>query len=802
MKTCPSCGQEWPDEDQFCLNDGTALPAQESGLVGTEWAGYRILAKLGEGGMGAVYLGEHTRMHRKTAIKVMSQDALSTPGAVARFNREAENASRIAHPNVCTIYDFGENFEGVLYLAMEFIEGESLTRLVEREGRLPPHRAAEIVRQVADGLAAAHELSIVHRDLKPDNIMVAESPDGTPVVKVVDFGIAKAMGPGDDQRVTQTGLAVGTPAYMSPEQLLGKPVDGRTDIYSLGLVFFRMLTGRLPFDVPDTEMMMARLTRVPMTLAEAYADDEFSPALQQAIDLALQQDPDDRCRDVTTFRDAVMRAVERGDEAPTVAPSRTRDAPTIPKESVPVDEARPAALPPTSVPEPPITSEAQPVRRGKTKFLAVAAAVIVLGSGGWFGATKFLPMLGGDDAALPLQGENSEAEPNDPGSPPPPAVSGASDRSPPPVRSNTSIPSGADVAAVLQSGQDARNRADAVLGTVGNVVPRLAVDLRESDTRTATLIAELNRAMTSQDDERVATLVSQLQSASGELTRRAEAATLGYEAVQSAARGRRLLGDADRSLQMLDDRLPLLAGQIRDSRASVQTLTRQIDQAIATGTVQELDGLHTRLEQSAEMLREQIGAAGLNFVARIFVERDDGVVDATAFAVRSDGILLTTKHVIVGQTGTQVAGRIGIQFVGSEQVFPATVLALSPDADMALVRAQSIASVVPTVRGFNVRADTLIGSSAAVIGVSLSRPESVPSRTVTLGSIRAAGPDRFELQGRNRGPFFDGAAEGTSGSPILDGNGEVIGVLFGGQEGGRIVLGGLARFAVDLLEGR
>src|SRR5207249_8644224 len=176
--------------------------------------------KLGEGGMGQVYLAEHVKMGRKSAIKVMNPAMVHDPDAVARFNREAANASRITHPNVCAVYDFGETTDGMIYLAMEFIEGEPLTDILERDGALEPGRAVQIFQQVADALQAAHDLGIVHRDLKPDTIMISRGKGGREAVKVVDFGIAKAVG-GDDagQKVTKTGLVVGTPEVRSPERL-------------------------------------------------------------------------------------------------------------------------------------------------------------------------------------------------------------------------------------------------------------------------------------------------------------------------------------------------------------------------------------------------------------------------------------------------------------------------------------------------------------------------------------------------------------------------------------------------------
>lgn len=310
MKVCPVCSTQYADEVKFCPNDGQTLRSSgpASSLVGQVVADrYHIIKKLGEGGMGQVYLGEHVKMGRRSAIKVMNPAMVHDPDAVARFNREAANASRITHPNVCAIYDFGETPEGLIYLAMEYIEGEPLTDLLQREGALPPARAAHIFAQTGDALQAAHDLGIVHRDLKPDNIMVSRGRDGSDVVKVVDFGIAKAVG-GDEagQKVTKTGLVVGTPEFMSPEQLAGDKVDGRSDLYALALVFFQTLTGKLPFEAETVqETMIKRLTDEPMKLATARPDLTFPSGLQPVMDSALTRSPADRYQTVTKFADDV-----------------------------------------------------------------------------------------------------------------------------------------------------------------------------------------------------------------------------------------------------------------------------------------------------------------------------------------------------------------------------------------------------------------------------------------------------------------------------------------------------------------
>jgi len=304
QKVCPTCGTEYPLSERFCPRDGTALRSAnaQADLLGSVVADrYHILKKLGEGGMGTVYLAEHVKMGRKSALKVMNPGMNTDPDAIARFNREASNASRLSHPNICGIYDFGETPDGLIYLAMEFIEGKALTDLIEKDGSLAPARAASIVHQTADALQVAHDAGIVHRDLKPDNIMVARNRDNTDLVKVVDFGIAKASS-SDAQKVTKTGLVVGTPEYMSPEQLAGDKLDGRSDIYSLGLVAFNCLTGKLPFPSESAqEAMIMRLTDRPRMLSEMRPDLQWPDALQAVLDKALARDANERYQSAAQF---------------------------------------------------------------------------------------------------------------------------------------------------------------------------------------------------------------------------------------------------------------------------------------------------------------------------------------------------------------------------------------------------------------------------------------------------------------------------------------------------------------------
>lgn len=380
LKVCPQCGTEYPANARFCEIDGTAL---RGGTVGSDLVGaivadrYHVLKKLGEGGMGQVYLVEHVKMGRKSALKVMHPGMVKDVDSISRFNREAANASRIAHPNVASIYDFGETPDGIIYLAMEFVDGPPLKSVIEQAGALSPKRAAEIVRQTAEALAVAHDMGIVHRDLKPDNIMLAKTRDGDDLVKVVDFGIAKAAG-NDAQKVTKTGLVVGTPEYMSPEQLSGDKLDGRSDIYSLGLVAFNMLTGKLPFPSESAqESMIMRLTDQPKPLSEMRPEVAWPADVQAVMDKALERDASIRFQNATDFGRELVRAIDRmpetraaemGTELMAVPP--TRVGPSSPQD-VPGATASVGA----QISGAPVTHAAAPGKK-KSKVPAYAGAAV------------------------------------------------------------------------------------------------------------------------------------------------------------------------------------------------------------------------------------------------------------------------------------------------------------------------------------------------------------------------------------------------------------------------------------------
>lgn len=360
--------------------------------MGTVLAGrYRIVRKLGEGAMGDVYLAEHIQIRRHDAIKILRPNLASDPDAIARFLRGARNISTIRHPNVCAIYDFTETEQGLRFLAMEYVDGPTLKDVLAREGRLSPDRAIAIAVQTADALQAAHDAGIVHRDLKPGNIMVRPERGGREIVKVVDFDIAKAAEGGDE--VTRLGFVVGTPEYMSPEQLTGEPLDGRSDLYSLGLLLFRMLTGTLPFRAEGPQdLMVARLTSSPMKLTDALPGASFPDQIQRALDRALQRQATGRQADAAEF----AREIEALSGAPTVTS---------------------ADLPPTRVtPTPSSDSGAKQGARAKRPGWVYAAA-------GGLGAAALAVVLlltqsGGDnhppDSLPPTVGQTDDLDSGDP----------------------------------------------------------------------------------------------------------------------------------------------------------------------------------------------------------------------------------------------------------------------------------------------------------------------------------------------------------------------------------------------------
>jgi serine/threonine protein kinase len=380
-KVCPQCGNEYETSARFCPSDGTSLrPKGSDSLIGRVMAErYHILKRIGEGGMGRVYLGEHVKMNRQCAIKVMSPALVNDHESAARFAREASNAARIIHPNVAAVFDYGES-EGLVYLVMEYVEGEPLARILAREAPLSVDRALDLARQIADGLGAAHELGIVHRDLKPDNILVSRNKAGKEVAKVVDFGIAKAIQENAGDALTRTGLVIGTPEFMSPEQLLGDPIDARSDLYALGCILHLMLTASPPFAAATREQMIKRRLSEEAPHIQ-HLDPGLPDSLDRIVNRLLARSPADRYGSAAEVRDALAGThARRQDVEGMVRASKPtpRSAPTQAFES--------AQLAPTEQTE----LSARPHRRramlAAGVVVLVGAAFVMRGSGSGDGA--------------------------------------------------------------------------------------------------------------------------------------------------------------------------------------------------------------------------------------------------------------------------------------------------------------------------------------------------------------------------------------------------------------------------------
>jgi serine/threonine protein kinase len=286
-------------------------PADFSRLVGeTLDLRYVVTRKIGEGGMSFVYLADDVIKKEQVAIKILSPALSQDRNAMARLRREAELAGRLAHPNVCHIIRLGETSNGIVYVVMPFVQGELLCDVTNRARQLSLEVTVRYITDIAAGLQVAHELGIVHRDLKPENIMISSDPKGRERAIVMDFGLAKERVVGPElKKLTATGIVLGTPEFMSPEQLRGKPLDPRTDVYSLGLMAYEMLSGKLPFiGRTQQEIMIARLRSEPTPIRAARPDLDFPEGVERVLQMSMQREPAERYQTAPEFAAALAHA--------------------------------------------------------------------------------------------------------------------------------------------------------------------------------------------------------------------------------------------------------------------------------------------------------------------------------------------------------------------------------------------------------------------------------------------------------------------------------------------------------------
>jgi eukaryotic-like serine/threonine-protein kinase len=363
LRVCPKCHTS-SNEDTFCPTDGTrlvdpddlpdkerseaptvpgkppgevAVPPSARGadpligqLVGSR---YRVLGQLGEGGMGNVYRAVQESIEKKVALKVLKAEYSSSPDMVVRFHREAVSACRIKHPNVVDVFDLGQLADGRFYIAMDLLEGRDLGQVITSSGPLVPARAVHLALQICRALNAAHQSGIVHRDLKPENIFLHRTSDGDEIVKIVDFGIAHLLAQGanrstppprlasqpdddaaksateGDRKLTRVGTVFGTPEYMAPEQAEGVHIDHRADIYAVGIIVYKMFTGKVPFTGTSfLEIISKHVGEEPPRMSKVNPDLAIPKELEQVVFKALAKRPEDRFENMAQFAQGIAYA--------------------------------------------------------------------------------------------------------------------------------------------------------------------------------------------------------------------------------------------------------------------------------------------------------------------------------------------------------------------------------------------------------------------------------------------------------------------------------------------------------------
>src|SRR3989441_1135820 len=321
MKFCPTCNSKYDDNVSFCPKDGEVLEEDPHSFIGSVLDGqYQVEALLGRGGMGAVYSARHILLGDRVAIKMLPPEMRSNTEWLRRFQREGQAARRFRHPNAVTVYDLRTSADGTIYLVMEYVEGNTLDAELRKRGKFTPAEAVSVMTPVMSVLNAAHAMGVVHRDLKPENIMIGKpSTAGEPVVKLLDLGIAKLREVAGAEKTGNTNLTIagqmlGTPYYMSPEQWGELPddgnseIDGRADIYSLGVVFYELISGQRPFSgMTLAELRRQHVSVVPKALHEV--DASVPESFSKAIARSIAQDRSERQATANELKDELIEAL-------------------------------------------------------------------------------------------------------------------------------------------------------------------------------------------------------------------------------------------------------------------------------------------------------------------------------------------------------------------------------------------------------------------------------------------------------------------------------------------------------------
>ena len=418
MIVCPSCQTQYEDnETRFCGRCGSDLgrlagarTAQNATisdeardrLIGATVDGrYRVIAKIGAGGMGAVYKVEHLAMGKLAAMKVLHPSLTQDKEVAQRFRREAEAVSKLSSPNTVQVFDFGES-GGSMYLVMELCKGEDLGAILRRDGPMPFVRLAPMMIQVCDALSEAHEAGIVHRDLKPENLLVSRARDGHDVVKVLDFGLAKLRDSEELNQVTARGSLIGTPFYMSPEQIRADELDARSDIYSLGALMYRMLTGVHPFTAPTPVAVLTQhLTEELVPLTRRKPELHIAARAEAIVMKAMRKRPDERYASADELKAALAEAASAPSQRLSTVSQELRRA------SDRAERADPSVATPIGAAQPLRREDFDAYERGLRRRRWIGMAIVPVGLALAAGALVFYQHV-----APALDVRDYEVEPN------------------------------------------------------------------------------------------------------------------------------------------------------------------------------------------------------------------------------------------------------------------------------------------------------------------------------------------------------------------------------------------------------